>query len=178
MLVYPSRMRRAYLFLILAAQSACTAAQVYRWVDSDGRTHYSDRPAPDAEALRIDGTERPNAPDPSAQPLSGTPLLGPYASFEIVSPEPNQTLRQEPADLPVSLLLDPPLISGHRLELVLDGTPIPVDQPVGTQVSLKGLAYGSHVAEAQIRNSAGAVIARTASVSFHLRKPLPPGVLQ
>ena len=171
-------MRRAYLFALLALISTGISAQVYRWVDSEGRTHYSDRPAANAQALRIDGKERPGVPDPADRSSPGTPLLGPYASFEIVSPEPNQTLRQEPANLPISLLLDPPLISGHRLELVLDGTSIPVEQPVGTQISLTGLAYGSHVAEAQILNSANAVIARTASVSFHLRKPLPPGVLQ
>jgi hypothetical protein len=172
--VYPSPMRRAFLLVLVGLLSGGVSAQVYRWVDGEGRTHFADRPAPDAQALPIDRTRPPSVPDLLDQPLPGTPFLGPYASFEILSPEPNQTLRQESANLPVSLLLDPPLISGHRLELVLDGAPIPVD----TQVSLTGMAYGSHVAEAQIRNSAGAVIARTASVNFHLRKPLPPGVLQ
>jgi hypothetical protein len=171
-------MRWPSALFLLILYSAGALAQIYRWVDSDGRTQYSDRPAPDAEALAIGGTEQRKAADPSDRPVSGAPLLGPYKSFEIVSPEPDQTLRQESANLPVSLLLDPPLISGHRLELVLDGTPIPVAQAVGTQVSLSGLAYGSHLAEAQIRNGAGAIVARTAPVNFHLRKPLPPGVLQ
>ncbi len=172
-------MRRATLFFLTALACGGLSAQVYRWVDSEGRTHFSDRPAPDADAVAIDQAQRPKPPESLAEPPSGTPLLGPYSSFEIVAPEPNQTLREDPPSLPVSLLLDPPLISGHRLELVLDGAPpIPVDQSAGTQVSLSGIAYGTHVAEAQIRDGQGAVVARTPSVSFHLRKPLPPGVLQ
>ena len=169
-------MRTAYLFAFITVISTGISAQVYRWVDSEGRTHYSDRPAANAQALRIDGKERPGVPDPADRSSPGTPLLGPYASFEIVSPEPNQTLRQESATLPMSLLLDPPLMVGHRLEILMDGVPIAVEEPIGTQLSLSGLSFGTHVSEARIMDASG-VVARSAPVSFHLRKPLPPGVL-
>jgi hypothetical protein len=58
----------------------------------------------------------------------------------------------------------------------MDGVPIAVEEPIGTQLSLSGLSFGTHVSEARIMDASG-VVARSASVSFHLRKPLPPGVL-
>jgi hypothetical protein len=63
------------------------------------------------------------------------------------------------------------------LELVVDGAAILIDK-ASTQLTLAGLPYGTHRAQAQIRDAANAVIARTSSVTFHLRKPTPPGVLQ
>ena len=103
-------------------------------------------------------------------------MLGPYRSFEIVSPESNQTLRPAPPSLTISLLLDPPLMVGHRLELWMDGMPIETEGPIGTQVSLRGLSLGFHWAEARILDAAG-IVARSAPVTFHLREPLPPGVI-
>lgn len=168
-------MLRVYI-LLLAVYVTGTSAQVYRWVDAEGQTHFSDRPLAGSDRVDIPGglaTGNPESPTPE---LSATPLLGPYNGFEIVSPEANQTLRIDTASFPVSLLLDPPLMVGHRLELLVDGVPIAVEDPIGTQLSLSGLSFGTHVAEARILDSNG-VVARSAPVSFHLRKPLPPGVL-
>lgn len=38
--------RATYLFLLLASAWAVQAAEVYRWVDSAGSVHYTDRPPP------------------------------------------------------------------------------------------------------------------------------------
>jgi hypothetical protein len=161
--------------LLLAVYATGTSAQVYRWVDAEGQTHFSDRPQVGSERVGIPGGLGPENQPPGPE-LPVTPLLGPYSGFEIVSPEANQTLRIDPASLPVSLLLDPPLMVGHRLELLVDGVPVAIEEPIGTQLTLGGLSFGTHVAEARILDSSG-VVARSAPVSFHLRKPLPPGVL-
>jgi hypothetical protein len=58
----------------------------------------------------------------------------------------------------------------------MDGMPIETEGPIGTQVSLRGLSLGSHWAEARILDAAG-IVARSAPVTFHLREPLPPGVI-
>jgi hypothetical protein len=175
-------MSRLLLVLCLLAPAAA-AAEIYRWVDADGAVSYSDRPQPGASPVGLPG--KPRAPDNApksdkpadAAPSAETPLLGPYRGFEIVSPEANQTVRQDEGKLPVSLIVDPPLIVGHRLELVVDGAPVAVDK-AGTQITLTGLTYGSHRAQAQIRDAQNAVVARTVPVAFHLRKPIPPGFLQ
>lgn len=172
-------MLRALIAIALFASPAFSADKIYRWVDPEGRTNYSDRPQPgaqrvDAAPKRDDGNGAAPVPTPD---IADTPLLGPYRGFEIASPEANQTVRKDDGKLPVSLVLDPPLIPGHRLELMVDGAPISVDQ-ASTQFTLAGLAYGSHRAQAHIRNAANAVVARTVPVAFHLLKPTPPGVLE
>jgi hypothetical protein len=168
-------MPRALIALCLFASTA-TSAEIFRWVDADGRTYYSDRPQDGAETVGL----VPKSPTPTtdaavaaAEPAESA-LIGPYRGFQIVSPEPNQTVRQEQGKLPVSLILDPTLIAGHRLELVVDGATVPV-QKGATQLSLSGLAFGTHSAQALIRDAENAIVARTVPVAFHL---LPPGVLQ
>lgn len=168
------------LLAILLILSAGAWAQVFKWVDPEGRTQFSDRPRQDAETVAIKPSSTDGKGDQSAA-SSGpveAPLLGAYSGFEILSPEPNQTLRQAQQDLAVSLLLDPPLMAGHVLELVLDGAPIHVDQSAGTQLAVSGVAYGTHRVHAQIRDPQGTIIARTTSLTFHLRKPIPPGVIR
>lgn len=173
---YAWPMFRAIPFLLLCCLTGVAFAQIYRWVDAEGQTHYSDRPVPGSDRVSVSsGAAQGEAESATPEPLVAT-LLGPYSSFEIVSPEANQTLRLEPPSLPIGLLLEPPLMEGHRLELLVDGVPVKSDAPVGTQLTLNGLSYGTHVTEARVLDSAG-IVARTAPVSFHLRKPLAPGVI-
>lgn len=175
-LIYPWRImwRALVLFLVLVPASAY--AQVYRWVDVEGQTHYSDRPWPGSDRVQVE-TE-PGADTTGSEGVESSVLakLGPYTSLEIVAPKANQTLRQDPESLSVSLLVDPPLLPGHRLELLIDGVPITSKGPIGTQLNLSGLSLGSHVAQAQVLDAAG-IVATSVPVNFHLRQPLPPGVL-
>jgi hypothetical protein len=177
-LVYPEDMLRVTFAILLGTVTTTALAEVFKWVDNEGRTQFSDRPRQDAEAAILQPqSDRPN--QPGATDEQGLKrLLGSYAAFEILSPEPNQTLRLGEQSLPVNLLMKPPLITGHRLELVLDGVAVSVDGASTTQLNLTGVTYGTHQIQAQIRGAQGAVVARTPAVTFHIRKPLPPGVIQ
>jgi len=172
--------RVTYIILVAAVIfpiSQTAFGQVFKWVDSEGHTQFSDRPQQDAQAIAIDLKD--SGPSESTdQPASVEgALLGPYAAFEVVSPEQNQTLRPAQQDVPVSLIIDPPLLTGHQLNLVMDSVPIAVDRAAATQMSLTEVSWGSHQVFAEIHDSKGDTIARTPPVRFHLRKPLPPGVL-
>jgi hypothetical protein len=167
------------LLAVMMLVSAGAFAQVFKWVDAEGRTQFSDRPQQDAETVGLKGVQPApaEAVTPVGDPLKSAPKLGPYSAFEIMSPEPNQTLRQAQDTVPVSLLVTPPLMEGHHLELMFDGVPISVAASAGTQFSLTGVTFGSHQAYAQVRDPQNALVAATAVVTFHLRKPIPPGVL-
>lgn len=164
------------LLASLLLLSAAAAAEIYKWVDADGHTQFSDRPRPDAQAVGA----KPKFPGSRTQTATADESanrLGPYSSFEIVTPEANQVLRQSEGTITMSLLLVPGLKEDHRLELVLDGSVVSVDRSLGTQLSLSGVGYGSHHAQARVLDTEGAVVATTPSITFHLRKPIPPGVL-
>ena len=182
-LVYASRMFKQTLLLSLVLHSTAASAAIYRWVDADGRVHFSDRRVQGAEAVRV---PRPpasaKATEQSGSPATGVksadaPQLGPYTAFEIVSPVENEVLTQETAAVPVSLLINPPLQEGHRLDIKLDGVAAPVTN-ASTQFNLSGVTLGSHRIQAEIVGADGSLVSRTTLHNFHLRKPALPGVIR
>src|ERR1700750_1138889 len=50
-------MRGLSLLLMLGACSCAWSATVYKWVDENGVTHFSDQPNPKAEKLTISGAQ-------------------------------------------------------------------------------------------------------------------------
>lgn len=145
------------------------SAGIYKWMGPDGSIHYADQPVPGAERV---GIQVERVADPKVPKNATGPDLGPYDGFEIVSPEPNQTLRNDEGSVDLSLLIEPPLAQGHRLRILVNGQPI-VGEAKGTQIRLSGLAFGSHRMQVRIQNDQDETIASSPAVDFHLRKPLP-----
>jgi hypothetical protein len=156
------------LALLIAASPA--GAGVYRWVDDSGRVHYGDRPVAGAQTVPL-----PAPPALETPPVENAPGIasdaGPYSAFEILSPEPNATVRDAEGRVPIALLLDPPLLAGHRMQILLNEQPVPGDMP-GMHLALDGLPFGSHRLRAEIVDEFGVPLASTATIDFHLRRPL------
>ena len=144
--------------------------QVYKWVDSNGKIHYSDRPVAGAKPSAVPVQK---APPPQDKPSPGQATPGPYARLEIVAPEDNVTVRDADGNVQVGLVLEPALMEGHRLQILTDGAPASGDIP-GTQLRISGLSLGSHQLQAQIIDSSGTPIASTSVVHFHLLRPDSP----
>jgi hypothetical protein len=159
-------MRRFLLTLSLLIP-ALAAGQVYKWIDTDGKVHYADRPVAGVEAL---GVPVQKSPPPQSKPIPGQASPGPYTQFEIVAPTDNETLRDAEGNVQVGLLLNPALMEGHRLQILTDGAPASGDVP-GTQLRISGLPLGSHQLQAQIIDAGGIPIASSSIVHVHLRKP-------
>ena len=177
-------MIRGYVAILSLLYCTTLGAGIYRWVDADGRVHFSDRPEQGAAALVPAAvpaqrqTPPAIAPPPAAEDDGS--VLGTYTAVEILAPAPDETLTQETNSLSVSLLLDPPLAVDQQLGVLLDGTLIPVANSA-TQFRLTGLAVGSHRLQAQIQDADGELVARTSIQTFHLRKPQKteqPGLLR
>ncbi|WP_186342907.1 DUF4124 domain-containing protein [Allochromatium palmeri] len=153
-------------------------AEIYRWVDADGRVHFSDRPARDAERVDVRfSTSAGSNPTTTLGP--GSPdeaYRGPYAELDILAPEIDATLTETDSGVPVSLRLDPALISGHRLLLLLDGSELTVEG-AHTQFKLTGLGAGRHRLQLQIRGADDRIVAQSAPRTFELRQPRVPGQL-
>jgi hypothetical protein len=161
---------------LLALLPGLALGQVYKWTDANGKVQFSDRPVPGAEPVGI-ATKGAPPPEGERHLAPGRGQLGPYVQFEILTPEPNATVRDAEGKVDVGLVLDPTLMEGHRLQILLDGSPI-VGKVPGTQISLTGVRVGSHQAQAQILDALDQVIASSPVVSFHLRKPLPSAYQQ
>jgi hypothetical protein len=161
---------RALLIPLLLLIPTLVLGQVFKWVDADGKVHYSDRPVSGAETLGVPVKKTPPA---QQQPAPNQASLGPYAQFEILAPEANATVRDAEGKVQVGLVLDPALMEGHRLQILVDGAPLSGEIP-GTQLQINGMPFGSHQVQAQILDAGGSRIASSSVVRFHLRKPESP----
>jgi hypothetical protein len=104
------------------------------------------------------------------------PLLGPYAVFEILAPTAGALLIQTTDTLEVQLALEPALLEGHRLELLLDNRPVAVEGG-STRFQIQGVGFESHRIQARVQDALGTVVAATPSLALELRQSAPPGVL-
>jgi len=173
---YAVSMRWLSLLLLLTFP-ALGGAAVYKWVDQQGRTHYSDKPVEGAQPVPVTvGRDAPettgNGSSSSDQASRSSPGTGAYKSFQIVSPEENQTFRDPAGVIPVRLLIDPAMPPDQHLRLMLDGQPVP-GKVQGTQLALKGLPLGSHRLQADLLDAQDNTVASTPPVDFNLRTPLP-----
>lgn len=166
------RTRLLSLLPLLILVPGLALGQVYKWTDASGRVQYSDRPIQGAQPVPVPTKKAPPAEAETTQ-ASAPGQLGPYTQLEIVSPEPNATVRDAEGRLELGLLLEPAPMEGHRLQILLDGTPIPGQVP-GTQIILNGVRVGSHQVQARILDPLDKVVATSPVVNFHMRKPLPP----
>lgn len=169
-------MTRPLLILLLALFPIAAGAAVYKWQDASGRWHYSDTPVPGADQVELPPVQVYSPPPVPAPPAASRPATQEqepaltYARVEILSPAPEQTIRNGPGEVGVAVGLEPGLRSGHRLRLLLDG--VPVAEPVGeTAFTLVNVDRGAHTLSVEILDSRGQVIARGGPQTFYMHRP-------
>ena len=173
---YAWAMRILALIAVLFAAPAL-AAEVFRWVDADGETHYSDQWRSGAEKVRIEESAVFSAPksaraDPGGKSSAagGQPSQsGRYQSLEIASPAQEEVLWNIGGQLPVSVQVSPALQPGHGLRLYLDGAQREV--PAGsTSVQLADVFRGVHTLKAEVVDASGKVLISSQPTSFAVRQ--------
>jgi hypothetical protein len=169
---------RALVLTILLIAVPATATEVYRWVDANGQTHYSDQWQPGAEKIRITtdspaagpppAAERADAGNTSGAKTPATPARR-YQSLEIARPAQEEVLWNIEGQLPVSVRVTPALQPGDGLRLLLDGKQ--QELPDGsTEVQLQEVFRGVHTLKAQVVNDAGTILIESPIVSFMVRQ--------
>ena len=182
---------RIFLSLLLLLLAATATADIYKWVDAQGNVHYSDEPrSPEAERMgRLPGLSTYSPPPvPKEQPegelsegVGGTvsqPAAHPgYRMIKIISPEPEGTVRSSPGEVPVYVALDPVLMEGDYLKVILDGKVLP-EKHTSTVMVLHNVDRGEHRVAAAVYSKEGKKLRQSAAHTFYLhrtiaRKPQP-----
>ncbi len=176
------RLCRACLGALLALVfvPAHGAATLYKWVDENGVTHYSDRPAPGAQKVRIasaqtysggDGasaSSRSPASRPGGRPApAGDAAPVSYTHLEITTPADGAVLTNTGGRVELDATLEPALADGHTLWFVVDGKSYQAG--AGGTLSVE-LARGQHTASASVTDAQGTEIVTSASVQFVVRQ--------
>jgi hypothetical protein len=172
-------MRRLPLLLLLGVCASAWSATVYKWVDDNGVTHFSDQPNPKAEKLQISGaqTYQSQSAAVAAPASTGTPApTAPAPVCVIDSPGAGQ------------VFLDTFSITGHvtlthmgegtETTLRMDGQDISGLLGEDGSFVLNQLDRGDHALTLQVTNARGEVTCQGSAVNFAIRQPSAsvPGV--
>ncbi len=157
------------LFLLLAGASA-SAATVYKWVDDQGVTHFSDQPNPKAEKLTIAGAQTYGA--------QAAAVAAPRSAPATAAPPPPVCAIDTPAA--GQIFLDTYSISGHvtlvhvgdgsQATLRLDGMDISALLGPGGSFAVSQVERGDHTLTLQVTSDRGDVTCEASAVSFSIRQ--------
>lgn len=148
------------------------SAEIYRWVDAEGRVMYGDEPPAKSKAKPItlptltvaDGfvPQKPAQTEPAKQDDAA------YSDFRIESPARGETIRANDGNLTVSIALKPKLKEGDSVALYVDSK----QTAAGSSLSfpLSELERGEHTVFAVLSDAKGNIIQNTETVTFNLQK--------
>jgi hypothetical protein len=172
-------MRTALLLLLALAASGqsatASAADVWKWVDSKGVTHYSDQPVPGAPKIEIrtGNVAEARSPQPASNEATSEDSqadAGSYRTLQIVRPENNQVIINTGGEVDIEIRVSPPLLASHRLNLYVDGNLV-TGYPRNTQLfALNAVPRGTHNVRAVITDASGNTIQQSPSVEFNVRQ--------
>jgi hypothetical protein len=169
-------MRKWLILLSALLVTTANAAPAWTWVDDNGQVHFSDRPVPGARQIELAGAQGFGAPaarpaqttTASTQPTQATPQAT-YRAINIASPTEQQTLWNIGAQLNVQVELDPPLMTGHRVDLIFDGQRRNLNAG-STQMTVPDVFRGAHTLQAVVIDAAGAEVARSPTRNFFVQQ--------
>jgi len=158
----------------LVCSLALAGATVYRWTDENGVIHYSDQPHANADKIHVDAaqTYKPSSADTASAAggaAQNSPPPVPYRGCAIVQPQDDQAYANIDS-LTVVVQTDPQLHSGDKVYVMVDGQALNGGNPTGPQFVLSPVDRGTHTAQAQVKDSGGAVQCQTPPVTFHVQQ--------
>jgi hypothetical protein len=167
-------MRRILFTLIsIACSVAYAGTTVYKWVDDNGVTHYSDQPHEKAQKVQVRDpatySSKNGLPAAPPQPPSENAAPGKYDSCAVSQPTQDQVLLNV-YSAQVSVDTVPVLRPGDRIVLTLDGRPLTDQAGSQTSFTLDPIDRGTHTIEATVQDPAGQPVCTTPTVTFHVRQ--------
>ena len=146
------------------------SATLYKWVDADGVTHYSDRPAPGAVQVHIANAQTYKstaAAVPNQRTQTVSPKGGKYSRVQITSPTDGQSFVDTGGKVDIAADVAPALAPANQLWFQIDGTRQPEPAGPGYSASFE-VARGTHTAAAVITDVDGHELITSAPVTFYV----------
>lgn len=165
------------LALLLFVSGSALATTVWKWVDKNGVTHYSDQPVPGAIEVNInaqtyDASEAGSPPQSGSTPSSAQQSQqAAYTSIEIIAPTNEQTIVGTGGAVTVSVSVAPGVRYGHALQVHMDGQLVSPPESTATSVQLSNVARGAHTVTASVVTPDGRVLIRSAPITFFVQQP-------
>ncbi|MCX7117539.1 MAG: DUF4124 domain-containing protein [Legionellales bacterium] len=160
------------VLLMLSDQSF--SSTIYKWTDSNGSVHFSDKPYPGAEEIKLPVVQSYSSPK-NAQEKQKTQIMPieatqSYERVSIAQPEDQSTIRNPQGYVPVIIELSPTLRKNDEVQMILDGAPLGAPQKA-TVFALKELLRGSHTIAIQVLDSKGNVLTSSQPITIYMMPP-------
>ncbi len=140
------------------------ADEIYKWVDENGQSHFSDVPQEGATEVEIAPVQTFSAPSVVASTSSSNDAedanetVVNYESMEVISPAMEETIWNTGGTVTVAVQLQPGLRMGHQIRLYLDGKPLPNLAPRTSSLQVAEVVRGEHQLRAEVWDENGTVL--------------------
>lgn len=178
-------MRRTLACLLLSL-ALPASAQIYKYIDANGNTVFTNQPPEgvNAESIELPQTntvemQAPRTPPPQASPEA---QAAPYRILQLTGLPDEQAMRANNGTFSVGVRLEPALAAGHRLRLLLDGQPYGAASSA-TRLQLTNVDRGEHSLAVEVLSGERSLqqsetltftVQRVNTSSPALRPPPPP----
>lgn len=168
-------MNKVLLIVLLLIITCESYAEIYQWTDSQGVIHFSDTPHEGATKLKLPDFQTYSAPSIKQDtPPPDEDNLGEkqdkYKKIAILQPLNESTIRNNQGFIPITILLEPNLSPGDKLQIIVDGAPLGDPQP-NLNFELSGIERGTHTIAVQVVNANGGVILSTDTITIYMQRP-------
>jgi len=108
---------RLFTLISLVLLSLFAQATVYKWVDKDGKVHYSDEPHPNAEIVELKEKTLNQITLPPVNPDTNDSQAIEQTKYQVVitSPEEEETVRDNNGDFQVTATVTPEIKSQYQI---------------------------------------------------------------
>src|SRR5689334_10379600 len=126
------------------------AATVYKWVDEQGITHYSDQPHPGGKEIDVQAknlvSSSPSAASSTGASTAAKPANGATGvryTCDLIRPE-NDEVFLNTSTVSMRLRLEPALQAGDQIAIALDGKRLDKQPTTGSEFVVNDVERGSH----------------------------------
>ncbi len=162
-----------FTLMSLVACTVASAATVYKWVDEDGVTHFSDQPHENAQKVELKAPQTFSAPKTST-PARPTPPRQPaekvYQSCGMSEPSNDQVFLNTDT-VSAGTSVQPAVRPGDTVLVTMDGAPVPGVPASGGQFTISPVDRGEHTIQMVVKDPSGTTVCSSPSVTFHVRHP-------
>jgi hypothetical protein len=162
-----------FYLLVPTACSVAAAATVYKWVDENGVTHFSDQPHENAQKVELKAPQTFSAPKTSAPASRPSPPRGPaekiYQTCGMSEPTNDQVFMNTDT-VSAGTSATPAIRPGDTVLVTMDGAPVPGVPSNGGQFTITPVDRGEHTIQMTVKDPSGITLCSSPSIKFSVRQ--------
>lgn len=166
---------RSLMLVLVGLSCFAVQAEVYKWIDENGKVHYSDEPKNGAKVVKLkEKTQNQiTLPPPVALNVNTDSDKAKAENYNyqlnIQSPEQDATIRNNQGKITVISQIEPKLMKSHFLVLFMDDIRVSEPQTKGI-FQLDNIDRGAHILMVKAIDQNGKVLASSQSKQVFLHR--------